>query len=641
MGLFGPPNVGKMEAKRDVKGLINALGYQKDASVRRVAAAALGKIGDARAVDPLSAALKDNYSNVRHAAADALGRIGDARAVEPLIAALQDSFGVRGAAADALDKIGWRPRQDEIAAAYWAVKEGWDKCIEIGSPAVAPLVAVLKDSPYFVRRAAAQALGRIGDARAVAPLSTALKDGDWEVRAAAVGAMVKIGTPAVAALMVALEDGDCNVRKQAAGALDEMDWRPGKDESGAAYWIAKKKWDKCIEIGAPAVAALSAALQDSDHHVRKVAADGLGRIGDARAVEPLSAALKDSDDSDSNVRRAAVEALEKIGDTRAVEALIAVLKDSHRWVVRPAAAYALGRIGDARAVEPLIAALKDSHSDLRRAAVEALEKIGDARAVEALMAALKDDGELVHEAADAMVKFGTATVEPLMVALKDGDCNVRKQAAYALGRIGDVRAVEPLIAALKDTDRKVRSEAAYVLGKVGDARAVGPLMTALKDSDSHVRWAAAGALGKIGDARVVEPLIAVLKDGDRWVRGEAAEALEKMGWRPGQDESSAAYWVDKRRWDRCIEIGALAVVPLIGALGDGEWSVRQAAADTLVKLYTSNLLDEAYKQLILVQRGRISAGHDDKTEVYSTGQNSDCTLASRHTDSGTGVVFPI
>jgi len=31
MPLFGPPNVEKLKAKRDVKGLIKALGYQKGA----------------------------------------------------------------------------------------------------------------------------------------------------------------------------------------------------------------------------------------------------------------------------------------------------------------------------------------------------------------------------------------------------------------------------------------------------------------------------------------------------------------------------------------------------------------------------------------------------------------------------------
>ena len=51
---------------------------------------ALGKIGDARAVEPLITVLKDVNSNTREGAAIALGRIGDARAIEPLEQALTD-----------------------------------------------------------------------------------------------------------------------------------------------------------------------------------------------------------------------------------------------------------------------------------------------------------------------------------------------------------------------------------------------------------------------------------------------------------------------------------------------------------------------------------------------------------------------
>ena len=58
--------------------------------VRKFAAKALFKIGDARAVEPLIVALKDSDIDVRCAAAEALGKIGDARAVEPLIGALRN-----------------------------------------------------------------------------------------------------------------------------------------------------------------------------------------------------------------------------------------------------------------------------------------------------------------------------------------------------------------------------------------------------------------------------------------------------------------------------------------------------------------------------------------------------------------------
>jgi hypothetical protein len=113
----------------------------------------------------------------------------------------------------------------------------------------------------------------------------------------------------------------------------------------------------------------------------------LGRIGDARAVEPLITALKDKD---SACRRRAAGALGRIGDARAVEPLIAVLKGKNAKV-RGNASDALVRIG-APAVEPLlgIALKKDEYPNIRGAASIALRSLGDTRAVNALNAAIKD-----------------------------------------------------------------------------------------------------------------------------------------------------------------------------------------------------------------------------------------------------------
>lgn len=58
-------------------------------SIRVKAAEALGKLRDARAVEPLINCLKDDEFWVVQAAADALALIGDVRAVEPLEAALE------------------------------------------------------------------------------------------------------------------------------------------------------------------------------------------------------------------------------------------------------------------------------------------------------------------------------------------------------------------------------------------------------------------------------------------------------------------------------------------------------------------------------------------------------------------------
>ena len=71
-------------------------------------------------------------------------------------------------------------------------KRDWDKCVALGSFAVEPLSAALKDEEWDVRQAAAEALGEIKDPRAVEPLIAALKDKDSDVRKAAAEALVSL-----------------------------------------------------------------------------------------------------------------------------------------------------------------------------------------------------------------------------------------------------------------------------------------------------------------------------------------------------------------------------------------------------------------------------------------------------------------
>jgi len=68
------PPLARMEKKKDVKGLIKALRH-RDKDVRISAARALGEIGDTRAVDPLTRALKDKNLAVQEAVKEALQKI--------------------------------------------------------------------------------------------------------------------------------------------------------------------------------------------------------------------------------------------------------------------------------------------------------------------------------------------------------------------------------------------------------------------------------------------------------------------------------------------------------------------------------------------------------------------------------------
>jgi HEAT repeat protein len=61
----------------------------------------------------------------------------------------------------------------------------------------------------------------------------------------------------------------------------------------------------------------------------------------------------------------------------------------------------------------------------------------------------------------------TDAVPALLDALKtDKDADIRGQAAFALGQIGDARALEAITAALKDANADVRKQAAFALGQL-------------------------------------------------------------------------------------------------------------------------------------------------------------------------------
>lgn len=122
MSPFGPPDIEKLRARRNVKGLAKALDYEKDWAVAlKVAAAeALGEIGDERAILPLvktalthdagdwrTGSSKDERE-VARAAARALLKIGP-QAVAPLVEALGiievESSAVGGVHADAVRSL--------------------------------------------------------------------------------------------------------------------------------------------------------------------------------------------------------------------------------------------------------------------------------------------------------------------------------------------------------------------------------------------------------------------------------------------------------------------------------------------------------------------------------------------------------
>jgi phycocyanobilin lyase subunit alpha len=113
------------------------------------------------------------------------------------------------------------------------------------------------------------------------------------------------------------------------------------------------------------------------------------------------------------------------------------------------------------------------------------------------------------------------TVDQAIENLQGEDLGLRMYAAWWLGRfrVDDPTAIDVLIAALNDEDDRteiggypLRRNAARALGKLGDKRAVPALIEALACPDFYVREAAAQALETLGDIAGVATLLQLLRN---------------------------------------------------------------------------------------------------------------------------------
>jgi HEAT repeat protein len=117
----------------------------------------------------------------------------------------------------------------------------------------------------------------------------------------------------------------------------------------------------------------------------------------------------------------------------------------------------------------------------------------------------------------------------LLTAMNDGDAGVRAAAVTAWRDILGQVDVKPLVARLGDSDAKVRAAAATVIGVYGEPSArvmLEQLVTT--DADPFVRRNSAWALGRIGSSESAAALRTASNDSSGIVRGYATAALATL-----------------------------------------------------------------------------------------------------------------
>ncbi|GAA6619068.1 HEAT repeat domain-containing protein [Scytonema sp. NUACC26] len=150
------------------------------------------------------------------------------------------------------------------------------------------------------------------------------------------------------------------------------------------------------------------------------------------------------------------------------------------------------------------------------------------------------------------------TIEQAIANLRSSDLSLRYYAAWWLGRfrVSSTESVDALIAALEDeADRTelggypLRRNAARALGKIGNERVVPALIKCLECSDFYVREAAAQSLEMLRDPNAATPLMQLLEGG-------VAAAIQV----PGRPHLTQPY---EAVLEALGAIGATEAIPLI------------------------------------------------------------------------------
>lgn len=409
--------------KADADELIEAL-LTGDAKARRMAAGALGALGDARAVAPLAARLsQENDLRVVKALIGALGRFPTPIASSALMGLLRSRRplpDVVVAATKALGAMG----EVGLAAALDGLRDGppvADRAARVlgltGSPAATPVLAALLRgaSAKSTRLAAAEALGTLRPDDAIAVLVEALDDEQPDVREAAALGLKEHGARGAAAVLPLLRAGG----ERAAGAAHVLAFVAAPPEAAAdlvalalrrelTRWAlaALQRIDGGFDLAAGSLPSLCAALDGPDVDRRYAAATTLSAIAVARPERiddsTLSALLQALALPEHDARSRVAEALAAVGP-RGAAGVCARLRSDDRGE-RHAAAEALAQSATIPPeAAPALTYLLDDEGAAVWAA-EALARIGPS-ARGAVAAAAERGGEAAVRAARLLTRW--------------------------------------------------------------------------------------------------------------------------------------------------------------------------------------------------------------------------------------------
>jgi len=146
---------------------------------------------------------------------------------------------------------------------------------------------------------------------------------------------------------------------------------------------------------------------------------------------------------------------------------------------------ALGKRGDAAAVPTLSGLAKSGDKIVRIEAIKALPDIGDASAASVLLELMGDsDGEISKTAEEAFAALPGEEVDAAVIAMLNGsDTNTRLTALDLMGRRRMTKSIPDLVKTTSEAEPKVRRAALKIVGELGSSKELPSLIDLFMDSN--------------------------------------------------------------------------------------------------------------------------------------------------------------
>jgi len=573
----GSDDLGKIKDQPSVPALTDLTERDPDAEVRGHSAAALGALGASstarvltRLEDGAPPALKVWY-------ASALARLGDKGAVRRLLA---------------------YARSTDLAVAFPAglmladATAPGDKKVTAALQAMTSREAELAQQDPFAGVTLAAKLTALRDARARDYLYGLLGHAREDVRLAAAEGLARLGN----------DEGKTVLGQVAAN--------PGSPNRlvAAVTQIAVGEYG--------GLDVMTHMLNDKDPRNRRLAASGVGQIGDRRSLPALVALAGDPDWTVRLEVARAIVAIVGLDPALLAQAAVDWTKsalDAQDLAVRRAAASVLADIPAADAIPLLALAIKDKEPSVRREASKSAGKMKSAPAAVKVADALATESDLgVKEqqvrALGEIGAVGNPAAHDALVRVSEQPGRIGVLAAGSLIAVGDAAANARLMTAIASQQTELRLAAVEAAAIANDSIVVPTLKIGLGDHVFNIRFMSALGLALYDAERAdaVPVLNTALASKDFDVVGRAMAALRRFGeafTRPERRPNDLLNSADPTQ--RLAVIPAVRVMPgseavplLRRLIADADPDVRRAGVDAIETLKDKEQAVRLYKPMI-------------------------------------------